>query len=406
MTRTDVVVIGAGQAGLAVSRLLTERSVEHVLLDRGETADRWRNRGWDSLRLLTPNWMSRLPGWSYRGSDPAGFMPATQVARYLTDYAASFAAPVVHGADVVSMCRHLGRFLVVSTAGSWTAPAVVIATGAAQEPAVPPLADHLHPSVAQLTADTYRHPDDVPDGGVLVVGASATGVQLADEIRSAGHDVVLSVGRHTRVPRRYRGRDIMSWLDDLGTLRRPLPRQRRLDEPSLQLHGDPNRAVDLPALADRGVRLAGRLRSVAGRTLHFADDLAVSTTQADVRLARLLTRIDAHAAAADPVRAIGPAERPVGVTGAGVRRADLGSIRTVVWATGFRRRYPWLHLPVLTAGGEIRQVDGRTDVPGLFVVGLPNQTRRASTLIDGVGPDAELVVDSLLAGRGEGRWAS
>lgn len=405
MTRTDVVVIGAGQAGLAASRLLTERSVEHVLLDRGDTANRWRSGGWDSLRLLTPNWMSRLPGWSYRGTDPAGFMRATQVVRYLTDYAASFAAPVVPGAEVVSVCRRLGRFLVVSTAGCWTAPAVVIATGACQEPVVPPLAEHLHPSIGQLTADAYRSPDDVADGGVLVVGASATGVQLADEIRSAGHDVVLSAGRHTRVPRRYRGRDIMSWLDALGALRKPLRPPRR-HEPSLQLHGHPNRAVDLPALAGRGVRLAGRLRSVEGRTLHFADDLAVSTAQADARLARLLTRIDALAATADPVPAIGPADRPVAITGTGVRRADLGSIRTVVWATGYRRRYPWLHVPVLDADGEIRQTDGRTGVPGLFVVGLPNQTRRASTLIDGVGLDAGLVVDSLLSGRGEGRRAS
>jgi putative flavoprotein involved in K+ transport len=404
MTRTDVLVIGAGQAGLAVSRLLTGHGVDHVVLERGGIAQRWRTRGWDSLRLLTPNWMSRLPGWRYRGSDPAGYRPAREVAGYLSDYAASFAAPVLTGTEVVAVRRRAGRYLVDSTAGQWTAPAVVVATGGAHRPAVPDLATQLHPSVHQFTANTYRNPGDLRPGGVLVVGASATGAQVADEIRSAGHDVVISVGRHSRLPRRYRGRDILDWLDLLGTLRRPLEPWRRGPEPSLQLVGDHTRAVDLPALAARGIRLAGRLEGIGGSTFRFADDLAATVAAADRRLDRMLARIDAQVAATGLDDELPAPERPRRLPRSAIPptgRADLAGIRNVFWATGFRREHAWLRVPVLDATGEIRQVHGRTPAPGLFTVGLPNQTRRSSTLIDGVRWDAELVVNSLL-GRAAG----
>ncbi len=172
----------------------------------------------------TPNWLSRLPGWSYRGTDPSGFMPAVEVAEYLTAYAHSFDAPIVHGAEVRSVRRQGGGYLIVSDAGIWSAAAVVIATGYSDQPAVPPVAQALHPSVRQITPDLYRNPEDVPDGRVLVVGASATGAQLADQLAIAGRDVVLAVGRHTRVHRRYRGMDIMWWLDSMGVLDRPYPR--------------------------------------------------------------------------------------------------------------------------------------------------------------------------------------
>jgi putative flavoprotein involved in K+ transport len=342
--------------------------------------------------------MTRLPGWSYRGPDPAGFMPAKGVSRFLAGYAASFAAPVTTGAEVLAVRWRAGRYLVSTTAGQWTASAVVVATGACQRPAVPDLAARLHPSVRQLTPDTYRNPGDVAPGRVLVVGASATGAQLADEIHAAGHDVVLSVGRHTRLPRRYRGLDILRWLDALGTLHRPLGARRRHPEASLQLVGDHRRSIDLPSLAGRGIRLTGRLEAIEGRTLRFSDDLAGTTAAAEARLENILARIDVHATATGLDRGIPPPEPPTRhrPVGPGVRSIDLAEVRTVLWATGYRRSYPWLQVPVLDDSGEIRQVDGRTDAPGLYTVGLPNQTRRASTLIDGVGQDAALVVDSLL----------
>jgi putative flavoprotein involved in K+ transport len=377
--------------------------VDHVVLERGRTAERWRSRPWESLRLVTPNWMSRLPGWGYTGNDPAGFMPAREVAGYLSDYAAASAAPVVEQAAVESVRPSSGGYRVDTTAGNWTARSVVVATGWCDAPFVPPAAQQVDAGVVQQTTADFTSPAGLPDGGVLVVGASASGVQLADEIAAGGRPVVLSVGSHTRVPRGYRGMDIMWWLDAMGVLQRrvqphlaPGPAQ-----PSVQLVGRPDgRDVDLPSLQGRGVTLVGRLTGADGGRLRFADDLPATTTAADGRLAELLARIDAYARAVgleDEIlprppepRSIRPADAPT--------ELDLGraGIRSVVWATGYRRSYPWLHVPVLDRAGEIRHVHGTTAAPGLHVVGMRLQTRRNSTFIDGVRHDAAAVVGRVL----------
>ena len=426
MPSTRVVIIGAGQAGLAVSYLLTAASIDHLVLERGRTAERWRSQRWDSLRLLTPNWMSRLPGWSYRGDDPDGFMPAVEVAGYLDRYAESFHAPVRHDTTVLSVRRHGGldggghggrhggRYLIHTDAGSWAADAVVIATGFCDVPAVPAAAAGLDPSILQLTPDRYRNPSELPAGGVLVVGASATGAQLADELAADGRQVMLAVGRHTRLPRRYRGRDIMWWLDRMGLLDRPVDRARiqRHPEPSLQIVGSGPEAgghpreVDLPSLAARGIRLGGRLVGLDGTRVTFADDLGVTAGAADATLAGLLRRIDRHIAATglkSEVLARDPGPDPfrrlVLESAAAPDRLDLraAGVRSVLWATGYRRSYPWLHVPVLDAAGEIRHSAGLTAAPGLAVVGQRWQTRRSSTFLDGVGHDAAIVVDHLLS---------
>jgi putative flavoprotein involved in K+ transport len=417
MRRTAVVVVGAGQAGLAVSHLLTAASVDHVVLERGQVAESWSSRHWDSLRLLTPNWMSRLPGWSYRGSDPAGFMPARELAGYLHRYASSFGAPVVESTTVVAARAGGPGFVVDTDGGSWEAEALVVATGHAAEPAVPRLAQGLHPSVHQLTPDSYRNPDSVPPGAVLVVGASASGVQLADELAGAGREVTLAVGRHSRLLRSYRGLDIMWWLDALGLLDEPLrPRVHRRPEPSLQLVGSTaGRSVDLPALTARGVRLAGRLVDLDSRQLTLADDLVLTTSAADAKLDRLLARIDDFATRSGLDRELLPPARPAPSVPdpAGVGSPTTVSAhgtRSVIWATGYRRRHDWLQVPVLDGDGEIRQQAGLTDVPGLVVVGMQRQTRRSSTFVDGVRHDAAIVVDRLLRDvlhtTGTQRWAS
>ena len=405
MLHTQVVIIGAGQAGLAVSRLLRDAGVEHVVLERGRTGERWLSERWNSLRLLTPNWMSRLPGWSYRGGDPAGFMPAADVAGYLDAYARSFGAAVVHYAAVLSVRRRAGRYLVVSTAGFFSAAAVVVATGYSDRAAVPAVANALHPSVTQITPDRYRSPADVPDGRVLIVGASATGVQLADELATAGRDVVLAVGRHTRMPRRYRGLDIMWWLDSMGALDRQRQRGESTPrvEPSLQLVGSTTgRAVDLNALTKRGVGLTGRVSGVRRSGFTTADDLSMTTGAADLRLDRLLDRIDRYAATAGLSAEIDPPDRPRhfadGATTSGEPAATIDGVRSVLWATGYRREYPWLHVPLLDGNGEIRHSAGRTPAPGLYVIGMRWQTRRNSALLDGVRHDAALVVDDLISG--------
>jgi putative flavoprotein involved in K+ transport len=403
MVRIRVVIVGAGQAGLAVSRLLTGLGVDHVVLERGRTGERWISQRWDSLRLLTPNWMSRLPGWSYRGSDPAGYMPAGEVAQYLAGYAADFAAPVVHGAAVRSIERHHDRFRVRSDAGCWTSDAVVIATGFCDRPSVPGLAAALDPSIAQITPDRYRSPRDVPAGRVLVVGASATGAQLADELAGTGRDVVLAVGRHTRLPRRYRGLDIMWWLDSMGLFDRAFTGDRApRAEPSLQVVGSlDHRDVDLRSLAGRGVTLVGRVTGADRGRPEVAGDLAATAIRADARLDRLLARIDRHARISGLDGEIEPAVRPRPFAPGASRSGQatigrLDGIRSVIWATGYRRDYSWLRVPVFDAAGEIAHTAGRTAVDRLFVIGLRDQTRRSSTFLDGVRHDAELVVDHLL----------
>jgi putative flavoprotein involved in K+ transport len=404
MRRTHTIVIGAGQAGLAISRCLRDRAVEHVVLERGRVAERWRSERWDSLRLLTPNWQSRLPGYRYTGPDPDAYMGMPELVGYLEGYARSFGAPVEENETVVAVEPAAPGYRVVTHRAVWEGANVVIATGYCDVPDVPPLAAQLPPDVVQLVPTRYRNPGELPQGGVLVVGASASGVQLADEIHASGRPVTLAVGRHMRLPRLYRGRDILWWLDAMGVFDETgedvfdLEISRR--QPSLQLVGRPDRAtLDLPLLERRGVRLVGRLVGVSGAVLSLADDLVAHTAAADARLARLLQRIDGYAAASGLDREAGPAPafEPFVWPAPAPTTIDLRAegIRSVVWATGFRRQYPWLKLPVLDARGELRHAGGVTPAPGLYVLGLNFQKRRKSTFIDGVGDDARALADHI-----------
>jgi putative flavoprotein involved in K+ transport len=403
---TDAVIIGAGHAGLAMSRCLTDRDVSHVVLDRGCVGDRWRTARWDSFRLLTPNWMSRLPGWHYTGPEPDGFMSAGEFAGYLRDYARSFDAPVRPHTLVTRVERSGPGFVVHTDDAVWSARSVVVATGYHSRAKIPELASGLAPAVAQLTAAAYRSPSNLPDGGVLVVGGSASGVQIAYELARAGRRVVLAVGGHTRLPRRYRGRDIMWWLDRIGSLDRtidqvPDPASARA-EPSLQLAGTADgRGLDLDVLRRAGVEPVGRLRTVDGTTARFAADLPATAGAAQQRLDRLLAEIDAYAART-PGAAAGPPDPPPPVTvPAGRTRVDLrrGGISAVVWATGYRPWYPWLKVPVLGADGRIVHRRGVTAVPGLYAIGLRFQYRRNSTFVDGARHDAAHLADEMTAER-------
>lgn len=399
MRSIDVAVIGAGQAGLAMSWLLTDRAVEHVVLERRRVAERWRSERWDSLRLLTPNWFARLPGWSYTGADPDGFMTMSETASYLAAYAESFGAPVVGGAAVLSVAPAAPGYRIVTTAGAWAARAVIVATGACDRPAVPSCAMGLSPRVAQVASRDYRRPEALPPGGVLVVGASASGLQIARELASAGREVTLSVGRHNRVPRRWRGRDIIRLMDRAGVLDESVAEVADIDrarhQPSLQLAGD-DRPLDLATLKAAGVRVRGRLAGADGDAVALAGDLRETMEAADRKLARLLARIEA----AVPEDELGPPETvPAIAFGAEAQSVDLAAegIGSLIWATGFRRAYPWLTVPVLDAAGEIVQRGGVTPAAGLYTLGLPFQRRRKSTFIDGVGGDAEALLAPILS---------
>ena len=402
--RTTAVIVGAGHAGLAMSRRLTERGLDHVVLDRGEVADSWSTKRWPGLRLLTPNWMLGLPGQPAGQPDPDGFLAAHEVADLVRGYARRIAAPVRPNTRVRSVRRGCHGYEVRTDDGTWQTSAVVLASGGSSVPVVPGCGAALPPPVTQLTAFDYRGPQSIPDGEVLVVGASATGVQLAGELRRAGHAVTLAVGEHVRLPRTYRGRDIFWWLHATGVLSErhdevdDVARARRL--PSPQLSGAAV-AVDLASLAADGVRLVGRLAAIDGGIARFSGSLRNVCALADLKMARFLARADDWARSAGLDQDLPPPTRPepTPIADRPCLALDLthGSVRTVVWATGFRPDYSWVDLPVLDRWGRLRHEGGVvTDSPGLYALGLPLLRTRASTYIHGAAADTQALANHLL----------
>jgi putative flavoprotein involved in K+ transport len=395
--RTDAVVIGAGHAGLAMSHCLTSRSIDHVVLERGEVANSWKTERWDSLRLLTPNWQSRLPGYGYRGDEPDGFRSMPETIRFIEDYAASFVAPVRPHTRVTSVRTGNPGYRVATDRGTWSCRVMVLATGACNVPLVPRAAEALPPGIRMLTSREYRNPDQIESGGVLVVGASATGTQLSEELQLSGRPVTLSVGEHIRAPRTYRGRDIKWWMDAAGVLDDrydeidDIHRARRV--PSLQLAGsDDRRTIDLNRLTGLGVRLVGRLAGVAGGRLQLSGSLHNLCGMSDLKMNRLLDRIDEWAAGNGLDDEVDPPHRfePTSVEASPPLWLDLADegIRTVIWATGFRPDYSWLEVPVLDRKGRVRHDGGVVESPGMYLMGIPFLRRRKSSLIDGAGDDA------------------
>ena len=402
METTNTIVIGAGQAGLALSHHLTAAGHEHVVLERGRVGERWRSERWPSLSLLTPNWLNQLPG-APAHSDRDGFLGRDAFVGYLDDYARGFAAPLEEGVEVEEIRRDGDGYRVRAGDRVLHAPNVVLATGDCDVPAVPALHRDVPGYISQLHTTDYRGADALPGGGVLVVGAGASGLQIAAELRGAGRDVVLAVGRHSRMVRRHRGRDIWHWLRWIGHIDVTIdevhdPRAARR-APSFGLSGAGQ--LDLNVLADAGVVLTGHLTGFDGTCARFDDDLAATVGAADERMWRVLRRIEdriAHAGVeADAPEDVAP------VTVADPPRAlDLRTegISTVIWATGYRRAYPWLRVPVLDGYGEIAHRHGATEAPGLHVLGMRFQRKRKSHFIGGVGEDAALLASKLVGRRG------
>jgi putative flavoprotein involved in K+ transport len=404
MERATAVVIGAGHAGLAASHFLGERSIDHVVLERGEIANSWRRERWDSLRLLTPNWQSRLPGHRYEGPDPDGYMTIGEVTEFIDRFAKVSNSPVRTGENVTSVRRTDVGYEVTTSLSEIRCRTIVIASGACNEPAVPRFRDAVPASVEQLTPFDYREPAGVTDGGVLVVGASATGVQLAAELQLSGRPVTLSVGEHVRLPRTYRGRDVLWWMDASGVWDQrhdeldDLARARRL--PSPQLVGTPERAtLDLNALTSMGVELVGRMAAVRDGRALFSGGLRNALSLADLKMNRLLDTFDEWCATDGRSTDIDPAERFARTLSPKAARLQLdlrsGEISTIVWATGFRPDYSWLQVPVVDEKGQLQHDGGVLESPGLYALGLPVMRRRKSSFIYGIEDDAREVTDHL-----------
>jgi putative flavoprotein involved in K+ transport len=374
------------------------------VLERGELANSWRYERWDSLRLLTPNWQSGLPGLRYEGVEPDGYMTSADVVDLLARYAEHVQAPVRTGTNVTSLRPTREGYRVTTSNGEIQSRTVLIASGACNLPAVPALAAELPKEVEQLTAFGYRNASQIPEGGVLVVGASATGVQLAAELRQSGRPVILSVGEHVRLPRTYRGRDVLWWMDASGVWDQrydevdDLPRARRL--PSPQLVGTPERTtLDLNALTAMGVELVGRWAAIRDGRALFSGGLRNMFSLADLKMERLLDVFDEWVRTDGGDPDVSPAERfaPTEVPRSPRLEIDLrnGEIRSIIWATGFRPDYRWLDLPVVDPKGQLRHEGGAVASPGVYALGLPVLRRRKSTFIHGIEDDAREVIDHL-----------
>jgi putative flavoprotein involved in K+ transport len=368
-------------------------------------ANSWRRERWDSLRLLTPNWLSRLPGYRYDGGDADGFMTMGEIVAFISGFAAAAAAPVRTQTAVTSLSQSDGGYQVFTTQGELHCRSVVLASGACNVAHVPSHRDAVPPSIACVTALDYRNPSQLPEGGVLIVGASATGVQLAEEIHRSGRPVILAVGEHVRMPRTYRGRDVLWWMDASGVWDQrydeieDLPRARRL--PSPQLVGTPQRAtLDLNALSASGVEIVGRLAAIRDGCALFSGGLRNMFALADLKLERLLDTFDEWACAHSRDADVGSPER-FEPTRAPVRSRlslDLrsGEVRSIIWATGYRPDYRWLDVPVVDAKGHLRHDGGVVvDAPGMYAIGLPVLRRRRSTFICGAEDDARGIVEHL-----------
>lgn len=389
-----------------MSKCLTDRSVDHVVLERGQVGNSWKTERWDSLRLLTPNWQSTLPGFQYDGDDPDGFMTMAEVVAFIEDYAAVIDAPVHTETTVTSASPADDGYEVVTNRGTWRCKAIVLASGACNIAHVPGFADTLPLHIDSLTPMDYREPGQLAGGGVLVVGASATGLQLADEIHRSGRPVTISVGEHVRMPRTYRGRDIQWWMHVSGRSDEGLAEvddiARARCVPSPQLVGTPERVtLDLNALTDIDVRLRGRLGSIRDGKAQFSGGLSNQCALADLKMARLLRLFDEWASENRVDSELEPTEHypktVVEETPSMTLDLSSGEIRTVLWATGFRPDYSWLDIDVLDHKGRVKHDGGVTIAPGVYLIGAPFLRRRKSSFIHGAADDAIDLADHLTA---------
>jgi putative flavoprotein involved in K+ transport len=401
--RMETVVVGGGQAGLAVSFLLTQHDREHVVLERGRIGETWRTRCWDGFRLNTPNWSLRLPGRHYAGAEPDAFGTAADVVGYLEDYASASTAPIRLGIAAQRLEAAKGRLLVTTADGALDADNVVVASGAFQAPHLPAVASN---GPFRLHANDYRRPGDLPDGGVLVVGSGQSGCQIAEELARAGRKVYLSVGRCPWAPRRYRGRDAIQWLIDTGLMDQtvdelPSPNAVLACNPTLTGNDDGHDCNPLTLEAE-GAVLLGRLDALDGGRARFGGELEENLTKGlefvddlAARCEKYVREHDLDLPEAQPAPIDSRADRPT------LRELDLAreGIGTVLFATGYRPDYGWVDLPVLGGDGRPKQQRGVTDVPGLYFVGLHWLHKRKSALLFGVGEDAEHVVDHLVGKR-------
>ncbi len=400
--RIDTVVIGGGQAGLTMSHRLSAMGREHVVLERAAIAERWRSERWDALHFQFPNWSVRLPEFPFPHPDPEGFAPRAAIVRFIEAYAAFIQAPMLCPVAVTALRRLADTtlFEVETSAGTIEAANVVLATGPYQRPAIPRIVED-NCDVLQVHSSRYRNPGQLPPGGVLVVGAGASGAQIAEELQQAGRRVHLSIGAHRRLPRRYRGRDVIWWLSALG-LDETTVEQRPADHSPLVISGaGGGHTIDFRRFAADGMVLLGRALAVRDGRMSFAADLAATLAHGDKAYAGFLAAADAHVRRAgldlpnDPAaREILPDPREVTDPVPSLDLAASG-ITSIVWATGYGYDLGWVDLPVLDCAGRPVHRRGVTQVAGIYFLGLQWLHKTKSAFLSGVGEDAAFLAEAI-----------
>jgi putative flavoprotein involved in K+ transport len=399
----DIVVIGGGQAGLAMSAVLQEHGREHVVLERRRVGERWRTERWESLRFQFPNWALELPGYSYSGEDPDGFAHWREVLCVIERYAASTRAPVRERTEVTALRAGEGGFVLTVPDGTIHARRVVVATGPFQRPRIPRFSEGVAPTVLQTDPTRYRRPEDLPDGAVLVVGSGASGCQIGDELLRAGRTVFLSVSRHRRVPRRFRGKDVTWWLDRMGRFDQTIDSfPGRRWPPSVVVTGvKGGYDVNVRQMAADGLRVLGRVLGARDGRLMVARSANGVLDQADETFAGFLAAAR-ELAAASPNCDLAEEEETTASAGLPATIAEIDSldlwrenIAAIIWATGYDYDYGWLQAPVLDVQGRPLQQRGITPVPGLYFLGLHWMHTFKSGLLSGVGRDAEYLAEHI-----------
>jgi putative flavoprotein involved in K+ transport len=401
----SVVIVGGGQAGLSMSYCLTRQGIDHLVLERNQIGHEWRDQRWESFCLVTPNWQCQLPDFPYTGNDPDGFMAREDIVRYILAFAKSFDPPIIEGVTATRMRRdRKGRYLVATSRGELLADQVVLATGPYQVPLIPRLADRLPPDLMQLHSSAYRRPDALPPGEVLVIGTGQSGCQLAEDLHLAGRQVHLAVGSAPRVARRYRGRDVVAWLDAIGYYHKAVEEFADVDAVRFRVNHyvtgrDGGHDIDLRAFARDGMRLYGHLVGVTGTTLRFAPDLAQNLDRADAVSENIKDSIDGYIAAHHIETPPEPRYTPVWAPERETTQLELSGtgITSVIWSTGFGRDDRWIEVPVFDGRGYPTHDRGVTSSPGLYFLGLPWQHTWGSGRFSGVAADARYLTERIIS---------
>jgi putative flavoprotein involved in K+ transport len=399
-----VIVIGGGQAGLAMSYHLSRNNIDHVVLEKNTIAHAWKTQRWDAFCLVTPNWQCQLPGFSYPGTDPKGFMLRDDIVAYVETYAKKISAPVREGVAVTRLKREEdGRFLLTTTSGEMSADQIVLAVGGYHIPNIPRMAERIDTSITQLHSSAYRNPGQLPPGDILVVGSGQSGCQIAEDLHLAGRKVHLAVGSAPRCPRVYRGRDAVEWLDELGQYDLPVDKHSLKEKvrknANHYLTGrDGGRDIDLRKFALEGMRLYGRLQDIKNGVLTFADDLIANLDNADRVYNGICGLIDDHISKAGIEAPAGAHYEPVWQPSGIPTELNLANsnIKSIIWTTGFRSDWSWIELPMFDGAGYPTHTRGITSVDGAYVLGLPWLYTWGSGRFVGVGRDAEYIAASIV----------